>query len=61
VEINLLFSYGEGLQLDLVGSRWGLSTPFLGFSRFEKVGKLFDGENPLLGILPYVSGRDPME
>jgi hypothetical protein len=61
VEINLLFSYGEGLQLDLVGNRWELSTPFLGFARFEKVGKLFNGENTLLGILPDVSGRDPME
>jgi hypothetical protein len=61
VEINLLFSYGEGLQLDLVSNWWGLSTPFLGFSWFKKVRKLFDGENPLLGILPYVSGRDSME
>jgi hypothetical protein len=41
--------------------RWGLSAPFLVFTRLEQVRELLNGENALLLIMPHHPCRDAVE
>src|SRR5215475_4635867 len=44
-----------------MGNRGWLSTPFLGFTRFEQIGELFDGEDAFLLILAHHPRCHPIE